>query len=61
VDEIGAIAASASLIASVMWTTQNDTSIRTRFEPPVRWNAAHALRMAERDELKIPEGSRPVV
>ena len=44
-----------------MWTTQNDTSILTRFWPPVCWNAAHVLSVAERDELKIPEGGVPVV
>jgi hypothetical protein len=51
----------AAITASAMGTTQNDTSILTRFWPPVRWNAAHALSMAERDGLKIPEGGSPVV
>jgi hypothetical protein len=51
----------ASIIASALWTTQNDPSMLTRFWPPVCWNAAHALSMAARDEGKIPEGGSPVV
>ena len=51
----------ASITASVMWTTQDDTSMLTRFWPPVCWNAARVLSMAKRDELKIPEGGIPVV
>ena len=55
------IVKTASITAAAMWTTQNDTSILTRFWPPVCWNAAHALSMAERGELKIPAGGSPVV
>jgi hypothetical protein len=43
----------ASITMSAMWTTQNDTKIRTRFWPLVCWNAAHALSMAEREVLGV--------
>ena len=37
----------ASITASAMWTTQNDTRILTRFWPAGLWNAAHSMSMAE--------------
>lgn len=37
----------ASLSASAMWTTQHGTSILTRFWPPVLWNAALSLSVAD--------------
>jgi hypothetical protein len=53
----------ASITASAMWTTHNDTRILTRFWPPGLWNAAHSISMAERDVLgvKIPAEGSPVM